>query len=316
MLVFGTEMHLVTFIFSMLEVLMFIFLIPGYLNRPDNKLRFWYLVLLFLLILYNVTGGLLPDPDYPIPIYVQNIIAYGSGFLMASYFPFYFYKAFNLKLLRFHALYGVPMFLLSPYILFFVISYSINQDLSFSIHWGIIVPFFYSIVLLWAILRAIRAAYKENRRKKHYVEEIAVYAAVVPWALLTAIAYFGFSQLTEVLFTNLGFLWVTGMFILKSIREDRNAISQLREISVKGIRPEIFEESCLHFGLTSRETEVVRLLHEGYYTGEIATRLHIAERTVTTHLQNMMTKTNTHSRLGLLRKLESGIHTPNYFKNL
>ncbi len=307
MLVFGSEMHVVTFIFSVLESLMFIFLLPGYLNRPDDKPRFWYLILLLLLILYNVTGGLLPNPDYPIPIYLQNIIAYGSGFIMASYFPFYFYKAFNLRLLRFHALYGVPLFLLAPYLLFFVISYSIKKDLTFAIHYGIIVPFFYSFVLIWAIFKAIRVAYKEMREEKYYVEEIAVYAAVVPWGSMTIIAYFGFSQLTEVLFTNVGFLVVSVMFISKAVREDRNAISTLKDISTNGIRPEMFEENCFRFQFTSRESEVIKLLHEGYQTGEIAVRLHIAERTVTTHIQNMMSKTDTHSRLELLRKLEYGM---------
>ncbi|MEJ5962888.1 helix-turn-helix transcriptional regulator [Pedobacter immunditicola] len=307
MLVFGTEMHVVTFIFSVLEISMFIFLLPGYLNRPDNKQRFWYLILLFLLILYNVTGGLLPDSEYSMPIYVQNIIAYGSGFLMASYFPFYFYKAFDLKLLRFHALYGVPLFLLLPYFLFFVISYSIHEDLSFTVRYGIIVPFFYSIVVLWAILRGIREAYKKNRQKNYYLEEIAVYVAVVPWASMTVIAYFQFSQLTEALFTNLGFLAVSGMFIFKSIQQDRDAISKLKNISTIGIRPEMFKENCARFQFTARETEVIRLLHEGYNTGEIASRLHIAERTVTTHIQNMMAKTNTHGRLELLRKLEYGV---------
>lgn len=305
--VFGTEMHLVTFIFSALETGMFIFLLPGYLNRPGDKPRFWYLILLFLLVLYNITGGLLPNPDYSIPVYVQNIIAYGSGFLMASYFPFYFYKAFDLKLLRFHALYGVPLFLLAPFVLFFVISYSTHQDLHFTVRYGIIVPFFYSLVLLWAILRAIRVAYKENRRQHHYVEEIVVYTAVAPWAAMTVIAYFEFTQLTEALFTNLGFLAVTGMFIFKTVRQDRNAISKLADISANGIRPEVFGENCIRFRFTARETEIIILLHEGYHTIEIATRLHIAERTVTTHIQNMMTKTGTHSRLELLRKLECGI---------
>ncbi|WP_254070884.1 hypothetical protein [Pedobacter sp. L105] len=162
MLVFGTEMLLVTFIFVVIEVLMLIFLLAGYLTRLRDKQRKLYLILLSLLILYNITGGLLPDPNYSIPIYVQNIIAYGTGFLMASYFPFYFYKAFNLRSLRFHALYGVPLFLMLPYLLFFVISYSLNRDLSFAIHDGIVIPFFYSFVLLWAIFKAIRSVYKER----------------------------------------------------------------------------------------------------------------------------------------------------------
>lgn len=305
--VFGTEMHIVTFMFSLLEILMFIFLVPGYLNRPDNKPRFWYLILLLLLIIYNVTGGLLPNPEYPIPIYVQNIIAYGSGFLIASYFPFYFYTAFDLKLLRFHALYGVPLFLLLPYLLFFVISYSVHEDLNFTIQYGIIIPFFYSIVLLWAILRAIRISYKKNRQKNHYIEEVAVYIAVVPWASMTVIAYFEFSQLTEALFTNLGFVGVTGMFIFKSVCQDRCAICRLRYISANGIKPELFRENCVRFQFTARETEVIILLHKGYQTREVANRLNIADRTVTTHIQNMMAKTNTHSRLELLRKLEFSI---------
>ena len=124
---------------------------------------------------------------------------------------------------------------------------------------------------------------------------------------MTVIAYFEFTQLTEALFTNLGFLAVTGMFIFKTVRQDRNAISKLADISANGIRPEVFGENCIRFRFTARETEIIILLHEGYHTIEIATRLHIAERTVTTHIQNMMTKTGTHSRLELLRKLECGI---------
>lgn len=308
MLVFGTEMHIATFMFSVLETLMLFFLLPGYLSRPNDRPRFLYMILLFLLIIYNVTGGLLPNPHYSMPIHVQNIIAYGSGFLMGSYFPYYFYKSFELKSLRFHALYGVILFLLIPYLLFFVISYAINQDLEFAICYGIIVPFVYSIVLLRTMLRAIRAHYKKNRKKEHYAEEVAVYAAVVPWASVTVIAYFNFGQLVEALFTNIGFLAVTGMVISNSIREDRKTIINLRCISIHGIRPEIFEENCIRFQLTSRECEVIRLLREGYYTGDIAARLHIAERTVSTHIQNMMAKTNTHSRLELLRKLEHGTY--------
>src|SRR5690606_18134941 len=129
MLVFGTEMHLVTFIFLLLEVFLFFYQFIHYLQRPQDKGRMWYLVLLFLLITYNITGGLFPDANIAIPIVAQNIIAYGSGFLMGAYFPYYFYRAFELKRLRFHAIYGVLCFLLLPYLIFFVIDYGIDGDL-------------------------------------------------------------------------------------------------------------------------------------------------------------------------------------------
>lgn len=140
---FGTEMHVVTLFFVTLELVMFGVQFGYYLNQPEDKPRFWYLLLLGLLIVYNVSGGFFPDSKITfISIRAQNIIAYGSGFLMASYFPFYFYMAFELKRLRFHAIYGVPLFLLLPYVVFFIISYSLNDNIDFAVKYGIIIPFF------------------------------------------------------------------------------------------------------------------------------------------------------------------------------
>lgn len=156
-----------------------------------------------LLIIFNITGGLFPDPSFSIPVYLQNIIVYGVGFLVAGYFPFYFYKAFDLKLLRFHAFYGVPLCFMLPYLIFFVISYSMHEDMDFTIRYVVIIPFFYSVVLLVAILRAIRVAYRENRNRKFYLEEIAVYCSFAPWSLMAIVVYFKFGQLAKVLFTPL-----------------------------------------------------------------------------------------------------------------
>src|ERR1700754_4581643 len=100
MLVFGTQVHIVTFIFIMLEFIMFCFQFIYYLFRPQDKPRKWNLILLALMLFYNITGGLFPDPKITsISVSVQLMIAYGCGFLMASYFPFYFYKAFDLLIL-------------------------------------------------------------------------------------------------------------------------------------------------------------------------------------------------------------------------
>src|SRR5690606_32692168 len=184
-----------------------------YLFRPQDKQRFWFLILLLLLIFYNVTGGLFPDPKYDMSIRLQNIIAYGSGFLMASYFPYYFYRAFDLEKLRFHAIFGVPLFLLLPYLVFLVIIYSINKDLNLAVRYSIVAPFFYSLILLWAILRAIRHKYKGKTDNGNYPEVIAVYCAVAPWAAMTIMAYFQVDQIVEVIVTNSGFLIIAIIFI-------------------------------------------------------------------------------------------------------
>lgn len=303
MLVFGTEMHLVTFIFVVLEVLMFVVQLVYYLSRPQDQSRKWYLILLFLLIVYNITGGLFPDPNIPIPIITQNIIAYGSGFLTASYFPYYFYKGFDLKRLRFHAIYGVPLFLLAPYLIFFVIVYSINGNLDFAIKYGIIVPFFYSFIVLWAILRAIRIQYQENRDAINFIEVVAIYCALIPWATLTIFAFFHVGQLAEVIMTNGGFLIITMIFITRSVKKAREEYQQFLELSSMPNQDDAFANNVQLYQLTNREIEIIQFMRQGLKYKEIGEKLFISERTVSTHVQNAFEKTKSSNKVELIHKL-------------
>jgi two-component system response regulator NreC len=55
------------------------------------------------------------------------------------------------------------------------------------------------------------------------------------------------------------------------------------------------EEPGLQAVLTAREREVLQLLAEGRSSKEIASRLHVSEKTVHTHRQNIMEKLDIHS---------------------
>ncbi|HWY37595.1 MAG TPA: helix-turn-helix transcriptional regulator [Bacteroidia bacterium] len=304
MLVFGTQIHIVTFIFILLEAGMFAFQFFYYLFRPEDKSRLWYLILLALLLFYNITGGLFPDPKINLPIATQMMVAYGSGFLMASYFPFYFYKAFDLKSLRWHALYGVPLFLMLPYLIFFVVIYAINGNLNVDIKYGMIVPLIYALTLLWLIFRAIRKKYKAGRDKNEYLEEIAMYYAIIPWASL---AFFGIveqSQLVEVLCTNTGIIVITILFIRRSIQLVKMDYLELEELRTIGKhRSPYFEENCIKFGLTKREIEIVQFIRQGSKNKIIADILNISESTVKKHIENLFHKTNSSTRIELIHKL-------------
>ena len=303
MLVFGTQMHVVTFTFVILEIAMLFYQVVYYLFRPQDKSRLWYMILLILLIIYNITGGLFPDENIKIPIIAQNIIAYGSGFLMASYFPFYFYKGFELTRLRFHALYGVPILLLIPYLVFFVVGYSINGNLDSAIKHGVIIPFFYAIVVLVAILRSIRLKYFEAIGSIDYKEMIAVYCAVIPWASMPVLAYLHASQLTEVIFTNVGFLIITIIFISKSIKKARRESELLLEIDFASCDPRNIEINCKRYGLTSKETEIVQLICQRLKFKDIAEKLFISPRTVDKHAENIYAKVSVSTRGELIRKM-------------
>jgi DNA-binding CsgD family transcriptional regulator len=303
MLVFGTQIHIVTFIFIVLETGMFIFQLFYYLFRPQDQNRLLYLILLILLLFYNISGGLFPDPKIGIPLPVQEMIAYGSGFLMASYFPLYFYRAFELKALRWHALFGVPLFLILPYLIFFVVVYAINGNLNVDIKFGMIAPFIYSIVLLLAMFQAIRRKYHKDRNNKKYFEEIAMYCAITPW---TALAFFGLvesSQLVEVLCTNTGIIGITFLFIWRSIKSARLEYERLLELASQGDNSLIFEQMCQFYKLTNREIQIVLLMRQGLTYKEISDKLFIAGKTVENHVQNIYEKTRVKNKVSLIQKL-------------
>jgi DNA-binding CsgD family transcriptional regulator len=305
-LVWGTQVELITAIFVGLEIVMALFQLASYFYWPGDKNRGRYLLLLLLMLLYNITGGLFPDPQLPIALSLQEMIAYGTGFLMASYFPFYFYKAFELKALRWHALFGVPLFLALPYLIFFVIVYAINGNLDIDIRIGMIIPFCYALVLLWAMFKAIRNKYRENRDKQEFMEETAMYGAITPWA---ALAFFGLveeSQLIEVLCTNTGIVIITLLFLRRSISDARLEYQKTQnEPTIDGLSHEQFMANCLHFGLTRMEILIVQQVYKGKSNKEIADQLSVSEETIKKHIQNSLRKTGTKNRTALLHKVQN-----------
>lgn len=275
-----------------------------YLERPHDRSRLGYLILLLLLLIFNTANGLLPNPAYDIPEYLQHIIVNTTGFMMVSYFPFYFHRFLGLEKLRFLAVYGVPLFLLFPFLSCFVVGLSIHEDIAYTHRYGYIIPTGYSLVLLGGIGRAIRIAYHENRGRHLYMEETAAYIAIMPWAFLAPVVYFQWGQLIETLFTNLGFLALSVFLLYRSVIYERAEKRELAELRQMGIAQSLyFEENCIHYGLSQREKEVVQLVREGLRNREIADRLFIAEGTVKRHIENIFHKTGAGTRMELIHLL-------------
>jgi DNA-binding CsgD family transcriptional regulator len=62
-------------------------------------------------------------------------------------------------------------------------------------------------------------------------------------------------------------------------------------------------DAVRRFGITARESEVLRLLLEGAGTAEIAGRLSIAETTVSDHVKRLARKTGGHSRQQIVARV-------------
>lgn len=304
MTVFGTDMHLATFIFVVCEVLFFVSQLVLYLQNPSEKNRQYYLILLGLLIIYNIAGGLFPDPELPISLNLQINLAYGTGFVMGAYFPYYFYRVFELDDLRWNARIGVWIFLISPFLLFFCVGLPLMDDLPKTIWYGLAIPLIYAIYLIVIIFLSIRKKFEGSQNS---LDAILTYSAAAPWVLLPLFSYVDASQFVEVICTNGGFIIITFLFIRKMIYENRKTFEKLNDFDQKKRigQSAFFFQRCSHFGLTKRETEVAEQVALGLTSKEISEVLFISEGTVNKHLQAIYKKSDSKNRVELINALNS-----------
>ncbi len=236
MLVFGTQIHIITFLISLFELVFFLYQFIYFLSRPSDKGRLYYLVLLFLLIQYNIVGALFPDNKIDVPIALQNIIAYIVALLMSLYFIFYIYKVLNLAKMRFFAFQGSIIFIVLPFIFLFLFPYIHTGDLEMSRRLVVVIPFIYVIVMLFSLAKSFKEKYQSCTDKSSREEMTGVLLGFSFWLTLPVIAFFendinellipvlefhNGSQVVEVICTNLGLFVMTVLFIRKSIKQSR-----------------------------------------------------------------------------------------------
>lgn len=324
MLLPGTQMHLITFLFICIETVMLLYLVVYGLARPDDKSTLLNIVLIVLLITYNVTGGLFPDENLPGSYYLQTSVAYATGFITPCYFPYYVYHSFSLSKMKFHAYRGVYLFLVLPYVLFvilFVVSGKLETAKSL-----LIIPVLYALWVIISLIDAVKFKYNNDFSAKFSKEEILVlFISITPWVALPVIDYFNLGQPVEAVTTNTGFLLLLALQLKQHIvrlrgeherlivseekllrwneqlQEEVNRRTQELE---KITREERLEENCKNFRFTSREIEIALLVYEGYSHKQIADILFISERTVAKHVQNIFEKAQVSNRLELSRKMD------------
>ncbi len=300
----GTQMHMVTFMITVFEVVMLLFQIIYFLERTNDQKRLLYLILLVFLILYNITSGLFPDENIPIPVMLQEVIAYLFAFATSMYFVYYYYKAFNLKRLKFFATFGSLIFLFAPFLFLFVVPYYITGDLVWSRRLAVVIPFLYGVAFIVATTRAFIFKFREKEYSERTKFElvIAAYVALLCWVVLPVIVFFGDYQVLEHSITNSGFLIMTIVYIRSSIHQSRKEYNILLD-RVHSLE-QLIESNCDKYNLTTRETEIVRLIMKGHPYKIIAADLSISEKTVAKHVSNIFTKASATNKVELINKLE------------
>jgi len=314
MLLPGTQMHLITFAFVCIELIILFYLFIHHLARPHDKISYLDIFLLLLLIVYNITGGLLPDPTLPGSYFWQNSIAYATGFITPCYFPYYVYHAFGLAKMKFHAYRGVFFFLMLPYLLFMLV-FGITGKLA-DAKSLLIVPVAYA---LWVIVTLAVAAKNESVE-----DRIVLFLSLTPWVCLPVIDYFNAGQAIEAAITNTGFLLLLTQHLRRNVKQLKDEHQRLvesenklltwneqlqeevnkRTLELESIsREQRFTENCIQYNLTNREKEIALLIYRGQTHKQIGELLFIAERTVAKHTQNIFDKVKVSNRVELVHKL-------------
>lgn len=305
-------MHVITLFFVCIELLLLTGLLMYRLARPDYSSTMRNLILVFLLLVYNIAGGLLPDENLPMSVTMQNCIAYGTGFITPSYFPYYVYREFHLKDMHFHAFKGIYVFLVFPYVLF-VLIYLITGQLN-AAKYILVIPALYAVGVIVSLIKAIRSKYRGSIEKRGYKEEVVVLVfSLASWMFLPVIDFFGSGQVVEAVTTNLGFLLLLSLQIKTSADQikaehEKLLLIERRLSESDGIISKIpnrFEENCDNFLLTRREKEIAAFICNGYSYKKIAETLFISQRTVSKHVEHIFEKVQVNNKIELINKIAS-----------
>jgi len=255
------------------------------------------------MILYNVFSGLFPDPEYPISLIVQYILAYGIGVFVALYYVYYVYSEFDIKKLRYFTVKHLIVILGSAFIFFFVVPLLIWSDIVIAKSTFIYIPVFVAFAFLYRISFPLIKLYRERKGKsqRFYRNRIITgYLALLSIVLMPVVVAMGDYQVMEQLTVNSGYFLLAIALIQNNIYLAQKRIQFLLKIGYSDEKTDEANLSIIeHFNslnLSKREIEIADYILEGKSYKEISKSLFIAEGTVSKHASNIFKKAGVEDR--------------------
>ncbi|PKA99582.1 regulatory LuxR family protein [Flavobacteriaceae bacterium MAR_2009_75] len=303
MKVFGSEMHLITFLIIVIELIIIVNFTITSFKEKSNKSTKRFIWFTLTMILYNVFSGLFPDPEYPISLIVQYILAYGIGVFVALYYVYYVYSEFDIKKLRYFTVKHLIVILGSAFIFFFVVPLLIWSDIVIAKSTFIYIPVFVAFAFLYRISFPLIKLYRERKGKsqKFYRNRIITgYLALLSIVLMPVVVAMGDYQVMEQLTVNSGYFLLAIALIQNNIYLAQKRIQFLLKIGYSDEKTDEANLSIIeHFNslnLSKREIEIANYILEGKSYKEISKSLFIAEGTVSKHASNIFKKAGVEDR--------------------
>ncbi len=237
---FDTEMHINTFVILVIQVIVLFTQFIYYLSKPQDKSRKRFLILTITYIAYNLFSGIFPDSQFSISIFIQNVIAYIVGIVVAVYFIFYIYHEFKINPFKRFGVKTLFWVLTISFVVLFVFPYYLTSDLSFSKKLFISIPLFISISFLYQVGNQLKELYiksdpqsdKSNKSLPHCKMKIlAGYLGLFSISLMPLIVAIGDYQSVEQPVVNFGFLIMTIVYLVEIVNISRFENNLIIELS-------------------------------------------------------------------------------------
>lgn len=129
---FGTTLHVITFIFIVIQSIITIPLIVLTLSNLKENYRARFLLLNTFFLIYNLSNGLIPGTTISLDIKSQYYITFAIGIITSVYLFDYLYKDHKIKPFRYEILKKLILWMFIWYVVFFVVIYSATDNLFLS----------------------------------------------------------------------------------------------------------------------------------------------------------------------------------------
>lgn len=301
---FDTSIHWTTFFYLLIDTAIVLF--AFYLSKKSD----WnglnrYLLLGFLFISYNFTGGFLPIENFPGPFILQYIITYGVAITLCVYIIYYLYKEYDIVILKYNStIRNLSILALTSFIVLFLVPYYLTESLDLSrILFTIPISALAFIFLFFFYKRTYNPKNPNpfifRRNKLSLVSLISI-------ALLPICTVIGDYQWLTFSVMNIAFYAITWIEVDRYLYFLKNQKKMFEVFSFyQGQKEKVIESKILYGDLTRREIEVsVSILGKLNYK-QIGENLFIADSTVSKHASNIFKKMGVKNRKEFIKKFSA-----------
>ncbi|MCC5923801.1 MAG: helix-turn-helix transcriptional regulator [Crocinitomicaceae bacterium] len=282
--VFGTEMVLLTFIVLIIQFVFVLIHFGVIISRPFSKSNWRFLLLILLFINYSISSGLLPDENIKyFSLFVQNILAFGSGIFLAIYYYYFLVKEIEIEQRKF---FNVKILLLSLIISFgtlYITTYILYKDFNLARNIFIVAPVIIALYFCYnTILEVKKLSSKSSVKSSYKCLNFAGKLGITFMATMPIIVAIGDYQLINIGLVNISFILIVISYytlILLQAKNERDLNANFKD-----------EQSLEYYNLTPRELEVASFILKGEKYIEIAQQMFISDKTVSKHASNIFKK--------------------------